>query len=427
MSIRITARRSGTLPALLLAVLGCLATIPAAAQTATTPAPAPATPAPAPATPAPDCGGDFEAWKQGLADEARAAGVGQVGLDALEDATLDDKVLARDRAQGVFTQTFNQFAGRMVSAYRLKHGAANLQKYAEVFARAEEQFGVPGPIVTAFWALETDFGAVQGDFHTLNALVTLAHDCRRPQVFRPQLVPLLTLIDRGTVPADVKGAWAGEIGQTQMLPIDYLADGVDGDGDGDVDLRNDVADVIMTTAKKLEMKGWKRGQPWIEEVRVPEVMDWSQTGRSNKLPLSQWSGWGVTRPDGSPLQDNGLKAGIALPMGYKGPAFLVYDNFDVYLEWNQSFTYALTAAVLAARFAGAPAYDLRDPDPGLGQDQMKELQTRLEARGYDVGTVDGILGTNTREAVRKEQQRLGLPVDGWPTAELLQRVVASSD
>jgi lytic murein transglycosylase len=310
----------------------------------------------------------------------------------------------------------------MISAYRLKQGKARLEKYADIFARADQQYGVPGPIVTAFWALETDFGAVQGDFHTLDALVTLAHDCRRPQVFRPQLVPLLTLIDRGTVPADVKGAWAGEIGQTQMLPIDYLADGVDGDGDGKVDLRNDVADVIMTTAKKLEMKGWKRDQPWIEEVRVPEVMDWSQTGRTTKLPLSQWSEWGVTRPDGSPLQDNGLKAGIVLPMGYKGPAFLAYDNFDVYLEWNQSFTYALTAAVLASRFAGAPAYDPRSPDPGLNQDQMKQLQTKLEARGYDVGTVDGILGTNTREAVRKEQQRLGLPVDGWPTAELLDRL-----
>jgi lytic murein transglycosylase len=374
------------------------------------------------AAPSAPCGGDFEAWKQGVAAEAKAAGVGQVGLDALEAASIDDKVLARDRAQGVFSQTFIQFSGRMISAYRLKQGKARLEKYADIFARADQQYGVPGPIVTAFWALETDFGAVQGDFHTLNALVTLAHDCRRPQVFRPQLVPLLTLIDRVTVPADVKGAWAGEIGQTQMLPIDYLADGVDGDGDGKVDLRNDVADVIMTTAKKLEMKGWKRDQPWIEEVRVPEVMDWSQTGRTTKLPLSQWSEWGVTRPDGSPLEDNGLKAGIVLPMGYKGPAFLAYDNFDVYLEWNQSFTYALTAAVLASRFAGAPAYDPRNPDPGLNQDQMKQLQTKLEARGYDVGTVDGILGTNTREAVRKEQQRLGLPVDGWPTAELLDRL-----
>ncbi len=396
------------------AVLGTvLLALPATAQTQ----PGTAQPAPAVA-----CGGDFEAWKQDVAAEARAAGVGAVGLDALEDARIDEKVLARDRAQGVFTQTFIQFSGRMISAYRLKQGAANLKKYADVFARAEAEYGVPPAIVTAFWALETDFGAVQGDFHTLNALVTLAHDCRRPQVFRPQIVPLLTLIDRGTVPADVKGAWAGEIGQTQMLPIDYLADGVDGDGDDKVDLRNSVPDVIMTTAKKIEMKGWKRGEPWVEEVRVPEVMDWSQTGRTNKLPLAQWAERGVTRPDGSPLQDNSLRAGVVLPMGRKGPAFLTYDNYDVYLEWNQSATYALTAAVLATRFAGAPAYDPRNPDPGLDQAGMKALQTKLEARGYDVGTVDGILGTNTREAVRKEQMRLGLPVDGWPTAELLEKL-----
>ncbi|PBB34711.1 lytic murein transglycosylase [Mesorhizobium sp. WSM3868] len=369
-----------------------------------------------------ECGGDFEAWKQGVAAEAKAAGVGAVGLEALENAAIDEKVLARDRAQGVFAQTFTQFSNRMISAYRLKQGAANLKKYADVFARADREFGVQPAVITAFWGLETDFGAVQGDFHTLDALVTLAHDCRRPQLFRPQLVPLLTLIDRGVLPADVKGAWAGEIGQTQILPTDYLARGVDGDGDGKVDLRNSVADVIMTTADKILSRGWKRHQPWVEEVRVPDDMPWDQTGRTNKLPLSQWAQWGVTNPDGTPLVDNGLKAGLALPMGRKGPAFLTYDNFDVYLEWNQSFTYALTAAVLATRLAGAPQFDPRTPEPGLNGDQMKALQTKLEAKGYDVGTVDGILGTNTREAIRKEQMRLGMAVDGWPTPELLAKL-----
>lgn len=369
-----------------------------------------------------ECGGDFEAWKQGVAAEAKAAGVGAVGLEALENAAIDEKVLARDRAQGVFAQTFTQFSNRMISAYRLKQGAANLKKYADVFARADKEFGVQPAVITAFWGLETDFGAVQGDFHTLDALVTLAHDCRRPQLFRPQLVPLLTLIDRGVLTADVKGAWAGEIGQTQILPTDYLARGVDGDGDGKVDLRNSVADVIMTTAHKILSRGWKRDQPWVEEVRVPDDMPWDQTGRTNKLPLSQWAQWGVTNPDGTPLVDNGLKAGLALPMGRKGPAFLTYDNFDVYLEWNQSFTYALTAAVLATRLAGAPQFDPRTPEPGLNGDQMKALQTKLEAKGYDVGTVDGILGTNTREAIRKEQMRLGMAVDGWPTPELLAKL-----
>ncbi|KAA3452764.1 lytic murein transglycosylase [Mesorhizobium sp. SARCC-RB16n] len=369
-----------------------------------------------------ECGGDFETWKKGVATEAKAAGVGAVGLDALEDAAFDPRALARDRAQGVFTQTFIQFSNRMISAYRLKQGAANMKKYADIFARADQQFGVQAPVITAFWALETDFGAVQGDFHTLSALVTLSHDCRRPQLFRQQLVPLLELIDRGVLPADVTGAWAGEIGQTQILPSDYLARGVDGDGDGKIDLRNSVPDVIMTTGNKVLSRGWKRDEPWIQEVRVPDEMPWDQTGRTNKLPLTQWAQWGVTNPDGSPLVDKGLKAGLALPMGRKGPAFLTYENFDVYLEWNQSFTYALTAANLAARLAGAPPLDPRNPEPGLNNDQMKALQTKLEARGYDVGTVDGILGTNTRDAIRKEQTRLGLPVDGWPTPELLAKL-----
>ncbi|MBZ9754024.1 lytic murein transglycosylase [Mesorhizobium sp. ESP6-5] len=369
-----------------------------------------------------ECGGDFETWKQGVAAEAKAAGVGAVGLDALEDARIDERALARDRAQGVFTQTFVQFSNRMISAYRLKQGAANMKKYADIFARADQQFGVQAPVITAFWALETDFGAVQGDFHTLSALVTLSHDCRRPQLFRQQLVPLLELIDRGVLPADVTGAWAGEIGQTQILPSDYLARGIDGDGDGKIDLRGSVPDVIMTTGNKVLSRGWKRDEPWIQEVRVPEEMPWDQTGRTNKLPLTQWAQWGVTNPDGSPLVDKGLKAGLALPMGRRGPAFLTYENFDVYLEWNQSFTYALTAANLAARLAGAPPLDPRNPEPGLTNEQMKELQTKLEARGYDVGTVDGILGTNTREAIRKEQMRLGMPVDGWPTPELLEKL-----
>ncbi|ESZ01705.1 lytic murein transglycosylase [Mesorhizobium sp. LNHC209A00] len=369
-----------------------------------------------------ECGGDFESWKQGVATEAKAAGVGAVGLDALEDARIDERALARDRAQGVFTQTFVQFSNRMISAYRLKQGAANMKKYADIFARADQQFGVQAPVITAFWALETDFGAVQGDFHTLSALVTMSHDCRRPQLFRQQLVPLLELIDRGVLPADVTGAWAGEIGQTQILPSDYLARGIDGDGDGKIDLRGSVPDVIMTTGNKVLSRGWKRDEPWIQEVRVPEEMPWDQTGRTNKLPLTQWAQWGVTNPDGSPLADKGLKAGLALPMGRKGPAFLTYENFDVYLEWNQSFTYALTAANLAARLAGAPPLDPRNPEPGLNNEQMKELQTKLEARGYDVGTVDGILGTNTREAIRKEQMRLVLPVDGWPTPELLGKL-----
>jgi lytic murein transglycosylase len=369
-----------------------------------------------------ECGGDFEAWKKGFEAEAGQEGIGPKGRQALGDAAIDPNVLKRDRAQGVFSQTFVEFSGRMVNGYRLKQGAANLRKYADIFARAEAEYGVPPPVVAAFWALETDFGAVQGDFKTLDALATLSHDCRRPELFRPQLMALLKLIDLGTVPPDVKGAWAGEIGQTQILPRDYLEKGVDGDGDGEVDLRGSAPDVIMTTAHFVQTLGWKAGEPWLEEVRVPDDMPWQDTGRSNRQPMAKWSGLGVTDRDGTPLKDAGVPGGVVLPMGRKGPAFMAYPNYDVYLEWNQSFVYTLTAAHLADRLAGSPAYDPRNPDPALSVADMKALQTLLEARGYDVGKIDGVLGSGTREAVRQEQMRLGLPVDGWPTADLLARL-----
>lgn len=366
-----------------------------------------------------ECGIDFATWKAAVRVEAEKAGVGPTGLAAFDAAQYDTRPLARDRQQTVFQLNFDKFASRLISDDRLRRGLGNLEKYADVFQRAKTEFGAAPEVITAFWALETDFGAIQGDFDTLNAIITLAHDCRRPDLFKPQIIPLLTLIDKGVLPANVQGAWAGEIGQTQILPSDYLARGIDGDGDGKIDLRNDVPDVIMTTANKLQHRGWKAGQPWIEEVALPEDLPWEQTGRLNKLPTTTWTEWGVTYRDGSPINEQGLKAGLVLPMGYRGPAFLTYDNYDVYLQWNQSATYALTAAHLATRYAGAPAFDPRNPEPGLNGDQMRQLQEKLQAKGYDVGKVDGILGQNTREAVRQEQMRLKMVVDGWPTQELL--------
>src|SRR5690606_19805297 len=184
-----------------------------------------------------------------------------------------------------------------------------------------------------------DFGAVQGDFSTLDALTTLAFDCRRPELFRPELIALLRLIDQGTVSADVTGAWAGEIGQLQMLPSDYLRLGVDGDGDGRVDLKGSAPDAILTAANKLRALGWKPGQPWMDEVEVPENLPWDQTGRVSKLPRAQWAAWGVRLRGGSALPADELPAALVLPMGYKGPAFLVYDNYDTYLQWNKSLVY----------------------------------------------------------------------------------------
>lgn len=368
------------------------------------------------------CGGAFAPWLKDAVAEAGQSGVGEKGQKALSRARQDPKVLRRDRAQGVFSQTFLEFSGRMVSSYRLKNGQANMRKYKRVFDRAREIYGVPPEVISAFWALETDFGAVQGDFSTLNALATLAHDCRRPQLFRPQFIGLGKLIDQGIVPADVTGAWAGEIGQMQLLPSDYLELGLDGDGDGRVDLKGSSADAIMTSARFLSHLGWRPGEPWIEEISVPADLPWEQTGRELMLPRSQWAAWGVTYRGGRPLPADSSQASVVLPMGRNGPAFLAYPNYNIYLEWNKSFVYTLTAAYLATRLGGAPRYDKRNPDPGLSGDRMKLLQKKLQALGHDVGKIDGILGIGTRTAVRAEQKRLGMPVDGWPTPQLLAKL-----
>ena len=372
------------------------------------------------------CGGDFGSFLTGVQQEATAAGVSEDAVRrsiARIGTAPDAKVLSRDRSQGVFSQTWGEFSGRMANASRLKQGKANLQKYASTFDRIEAETGVPGPAIAAFWGLETDYGAVLGDFNTLAALATLAHDCRRPELFRPHLIAAMRVVDAGYLtPEQMKGAWAGELGQTQILPEEYLKFGTDADNNGTVDLLSDTPDVLATTAKFMQSLGWRAGEPWLEAVKVPENFPWERAALVNKEPRSEFAALGVTKADGSALETDALPASLILPMGRSGPAFLAFPNFDVYLAWNNSLVYSLTAGYFSTRLAGAPPIDMGSPQPGLSVDEMKALQSKLAGRGYEVGKVDGILGGNTREAVRREQIRLGLPADGWPTADLLSAI-----
>ncbi|OCP09715.1 MULTISPECIES: lytic murein transglycosylase [unclassified Ensifer] len=372
------------------------------------------------AAPAVACGGDLGAFLQGVKAEAVAKGVPTDVADrALAGAVINEKVLSRDRAQGVFKQTFTEFSKRTVSKSRLDIGQQKMKEYAEVFARAEKEFGVPAPVITAFWAMETDFGAVQGDFNTRDALVTLSHDCRRPEMFRPQLIAAIEMVQHGDLdPATTTGAWAGEIGQVQMLPEDIIAYGVDGDGDGHVNLKKSSPDAILTAAKFIQSLGFKAGQPWIQEVSVPAELAWEKTGLQPGMKAADWFALGVSPRDGNTANGN-LEASLVLPQGRKGVAFLTYPNFNVYLEWNQSFIYTTSAAYFATRLGGAPNYEGGNPEPGLDDAGMKALQTKLQTLGHDVGKIDGILGSGTRAALQKEQLRLGRPADGWATLELL--------
>lgn len=367
------------------------------------------------------CGGSFNAFKDGLVQEAAARGVSaDVAQRFLRGVSQDPAVLRADRSQGVFQRPFIDFSRRLISASRIEVGRSNARRYGAVFDRVESAYGVDRNVLLAFWAFETDYGSFQGNFNTANALVTLAHNCRRPALFRPQVFAAMQLFARGQFdPARTTGAWAGEIGMVQMLPADIIENGVDGDGDGRVDLKGSAVDALLSGGKMLQHLGWRAGEPWLQEVRVPDQMDWSQAGLQTVKSVAEWQALGV-RPRSGALTD--LPASLILPQGHKGPAFLAYPNFSVYFEWNQSFTYVLTAAYFATRLGGAPLYDAGNPDPGLSGDQMKALQRRLEARGHDVGAVDGILGARTRSAVQAEQARLGLPADAWPTPALLGRL-----
>ncbi len=369
------------------------------------------------------CGGSFSEFVEGLKTEAVAAGHDPATVERFfASARLDGSVLKADRAQGVFQKPFVDFSRRLISQNRIDMGRKMAKKYDAVFDRIEAQYGVSRGVLLAFWAFETDYGGFQGNFNTLNALVTLAHDCRRPDLFRPQVFAALELYERGGFdPATTTGAWAGEIGMVQMLPHDILENGVDADGDGDVSLKTSAPDALTSGGKMLSHLGWRAGEPWLQEITLPETFDWSLTGLAQGRTVGQWQQMGVRARAGD-LGDPGLAASVILPQGRKGPAFLAYPNFRVYFEWNQSFVYVMTAAYFATRMEGAQVYDAGHPEPGLSGSQMKDLQRKLAARGYDVGGVDGILGARTRAAVQAEQARLGLPADAWPTVELLSRL-----
>ena len=369
------------------------------------------------------CGGPFSKFVENIKTEAIARGHDAATVSRfLANARQDPKVIKADRAQGIFRMSFLDFSRRVISKNRMDNGRRFARELAPVFDRIEREYGVSRGVLLAFWALETDYGQVQGNFNTLNSLLTLAHDCRRPELFLPQVFAALELYERGDFdPVKTTGAWAGEIGMVQMLPGDILENGVDGDGDGHVKLKTSRADALMSGAKMLRALGWRANEPWLQEIVVPANLEWSKTGLDKTMRVADWARLGVKARTGR-LGPRNLQASILLPMGRKGPAFIAYPNFNVYFEWNKSFVYVTSAAYFATRLEGAPVYNPGNPDPMLGLADMKSLQAKLKRRGHDVGKIDGILGAKTRPAVQAEQARLGLPADGWPTLELLKKL-----
>lgn len=367
-------------------------------------------------------GGSFESWLGEFKREAAAQGISRRTLAAAAPYMVYDRhIVGIDRGQHIFNQTFLQFAGRLIPAYRLKKGAQLIKQHAALFSRIERQYGVPAAVIVAFWGLESDFGKNMGKQQSLKALTTLAYDCRRADFFRGQLIDALRLIDHGDLRADeMVGSWAGEIGQIQTMPTEYNKFAVDADGDGQRNLLKSVPDVVASAANYIQFLGWRRGEPWLREVHAGSHVPWDQADLSITHPVAQWAEWGVKAADGRPL--DGPPASLVLPMGRFGPAFLAYPNFQVYLKWNHSLVYSLTAAYYATRLAGAgPMHKDKGAPPPLSFEQSRELQRLLGPYGYR-GEIDGKIGMATRTAIKAAQMKFGLPADSYPTAELLERL-----
>ncbi len=371
-----------------------------------------------------ECGGDFQVFLEKAKKHAQKKGVSEKAIsEALKFTKFNKKIIEMDRRQKSFKMSFMDFSGRAINNYRLVNGKKNIKKHSNIFEQANRLFGVPAEVITAFWAMETDFGAVQGEFHTLSSLATLGFDCRRPELFQPEFIAAIQLVERGDIDAEkTTGAWAGEIGQVQMLPKDILEFGFDGNGDGKVLLKESAEDAIMTAANLIGHMGWVKNEPWLDEVFLSENFNWQLAGFGRSRPLREWKKLGVKLRQGDFSEKYNRESTLLLPQGRYGPAFLVYRNFEIYLKWNDSFIYTVTAAHLATRLEGRKKYKHKNPEGILTIDSMILLQNLLHKRGYDVGKIDGILGAKTRQSVRKLQLLYGLPADSWPNLELLERL-----
>ncbi|MFO1185526.1 MAG: lytic murein transglycosylase [Bauldia sp.] len=377
----------------------------------------------------PEChdGASFEQWLAAFRQNAVASGISRTAVSAaLDGVTFDRGIIDRDHRQGIFADTFLEFSDKVVPKSRLTTGAAKLAGQAGLFRDIEARFGVPGAVLVAMWGLESDFGVNMGKLSSIRSLATLAYDCRRTEMFSEELMAAVRIVERGDLrPADMLGSWAGELGQTQFMPTEYMRSAIDFDGDGKRNLLRSSADALASAANYLVGLGWKRGEPWLEEVRVPAKMAWEEADVAIRHPRSYWAAAGVTLANGNRLPADATQTSLILPMGRLGPAFLAYGNYEVFQKWNSSLVYSTTLAYFATRLAGAPAVNRGSvPAAGLTAEQAMELQRQLTRRGFDVGPIDGKIGLGTRAAVKQVQLKLGLPADSYPTPELLARMRA---
>ncbi|MCF6345776.1 MAG: lytic murein transglycosylase [Thiomicrorhabdus sp.] len=373
----------------------------------------------------------FQHWLNDFKQQARQAGISEQTLnEAFKNIRPSPKVLDSDRKQPEFTRTFYQYFNSAVSKNRVNVGQKEYQSHQALFNDVSQKYGIPSQILASFWGMETNYGRYTGNIPIIQSLVTLAYDPRRTTFFSKQLMAALKIIDQGHVqPSQMKGSWAGAMGQVQFMPTNYLQYAVDGDGDGKINLWDSLPDAFHSAGHFLQTLGWNPEQGWGKEVTLPKTFDYALADGKTKRTLKAWKTLGVQETNGQPLKFDGSNNGsetqtakLLLPSDYRGPAFLVYDNFQIIKRWNNSNNYALAVGHLSNRILGKPPLSKKQPkdDKGLSRDQMKQIQRLLNQLGYAAGEPDGIAGSKTRSALRAFQVAQKIPADGAPSYRMLQ-------
>ena len=369
----------------------------------------------------------FSGWIQAFVATAREAGIADETLRAaFDDVRLLPSVVESDRRQPEFTRTVWDYLDRAVSAQRVARGHEKLAQFRTEAEAAAVRHGVPPEVLVAIWGLESNYGTHTGDIPVIDALATLGFEGRRASWARSELMAALKILQSRDIDrARMIGSWAGAMGQTQFLPSSFLAYAVDADGDGRRDIWGSLADVMGSTAHFLARAGWQRGQAWATEVRLPPGFDHGRADDALRQPSTAWAAEGVLPAAGTTTLPDLGDASVLLPAGARGPAFLVGPNFRAILRYNNSTSYALAASLLAQGVAGGPGVLAPWPRDltALSRTELMALQAALNDRGHPAGVADGVMGPATRAAIRGFQRSVGLPADGYPTAELLERVV----
>ena len=366
----------------------------------------------------------FVACLAQLRGEAVARGVPAADAERhLTGLEPDPSVLESLDFQPEFKIPIWDYLAGLVDGERVDDGRGKLAQWRAALDAVQSRHGVDPETVVAVWGVESDFGRSTGRKQVIRSLATLSCEGRRQAFFRGQLLAALRILADGHVaPERFNGSWAGAFGQTQFMPSTFLESAVDFDGDGRRDIVDTVPDALASTANYLRRAGWRAGQPWGWEVRLPPGFDASLAGRTKRRPLSDWVARGVRRADGEPIPSSAAAAAVLMPAGAAGPAFVVLRNFDALYAYNAAESYALAIAHLSDRLRGGGPFVVPWPtdDPGLSRIERRELQTLLLARGHAIGEVDGLIGANTRRAIRDEQARLGRPQDGRAGMKLLE-------